>query len=344
MSKPTIVIKFGTASITKPNGEINEPTILEIARQVALLHQQYNIVLVSSGAVGAGKHFVRDYAGDIAQRKAAAAIGNPLLLGIYAKFFSAYGIPIAQSLCERQHFANRSQFLQLKETYQELWNNGVIPIANENDVVSSLELKFSDNDELATLIAVGFEAEALLFSTSVGGLLDRSGQIVPLVADLNADVLGLANDSKSSLGLGGMVSKLTFARLATRMGIKVIIFGISTPEGILKALQHQTGTVFVPQEANLSARQKWLASGSLVTGQVQIDAGAAKALLNRKSLLAVGIITILGSFEQGEVIEILNEAQVPVAVAKAKVSSDILSPHLKKQNFEVANADDIVLL
>jgi glutamate 5-kinase len=344
MSKPTIVIKFGTASITKPNGEINEPTILEIARQVALLHQQYNIVLVSSGAVGAGKHFVRDYAGDIAQRKAAAAIGNPLLLGIYAKFFSAYGIPIAQSLCERQHFANRSQFLQLKETYQELWNNGVIPIANENDVVSSLELKFSDNDELATLIAVGFEAEALLFSTSVGGLLDRSGQIVPLVADLNADVLGLANDSKSSLGLGGMVSKLTFARLATRMGIKVIIFGISTPEGILKALQHQTGTVFVPQEANLSARQKWLASGSLVTGQVQIDAGAAKALLNRKSLLAVGIITILGSFEQGEVIEILNEAQVPVAVAKAKVSSDILRPHLKKQNFEVANADDIVLL
>ena len=167
---------------------------------------------------------------------------------------------------------------------------------------------------------------------------------MPLVPDLNAEILGFADDSKSSLGLGGMVSKLTCARLATRMGIKVVIFGISTPEGILKALRHETGTVFLAQEANLSARQKWLASGSLVTGQVQIDAGATKALSSRKSLLAVGVTDILGSFEQGEVIEILNDAQLPVAVAKAKVSSETLRMHLKKQNFEVANADDIVLL
>ncbi|MFN8357136.1 MAG: glutamate 5-kinase [Spirosomataceae bacterium] len=344
MSKPILVIKFGTASITKPNGEINEPTILEIVRQVAALHQQYHIVLVSSGAVGAGKHFVNAYKGEIAQRKAAAAIGNPLLVGIYAKFFSAYGIPIAQSLCERQHFANRSQFLQLKETYQELWANGVIPIANENDVVSSLELKFSDNDELATLIAVGFEAEALLFSTSVGGLLDKEGKIVPIVEHIDSSVLGLADDSKSSLGLGGMVSKLTFARLATRMGIKVVIFGVNTPDGILKALNQQTGTVFAAQESNFSARQKWLASGSLVTGQVQIDAGAVKALQKRKSLLAVGVMQILGAFEQGEVIEILDSHQLPIAVAKAKESSEVLVHKLKTQNVEVANADDIVLL
>lgn len=344
LSKPILVIKFGTASITKPNGEINEPTILEISRQVAALHEHYNIVLVSSGAVGAGKHFVKQYKGEITQRKAAAAIGNPLLIGIYAKFFSAYNIPIAQSLCERQHFANRSQFLQLKETYQELWANGVIPIANENDVVSNLELKFSDNDELATLLAVGLEAETMLFSTSVGGLLDASGQIVPTVEQIDAQILGLADDSKSSLGLGGMISKLTFARMATRMGIKVIIFGIHTPEGILKALKHETGTVFVPQVANLSARQKWLASGSLVMGQLHVDTGAVKALQSRKSLLAVGVKKVSGEFDKGEVVEILDENQVAIAVARTKESSEVLGQNLKKQNVEVANADDIVLL
>lgn len=344
MSKPILVIKFGTASITKKNGEINEPTVLEIARQVAVLHDAYNIVLVSSGAVGAGKHFINNYKGEIAERKAAAAIGNPLLLGIYGKFFSAFGIPIAQSLCERQHFANRGQFLQLKQTYQELWRNGVIPIANENDVVSNLELKFSDNDELATLIAVGFGAEALLFSTSVGGLLDAQGQIIPVVERVDAQTMAFADDSKSATGLGGMVSKLTFTRLATQMGIKVVIFGMTTPEGIIKAVRQQTGTVFYPQEVNHSARQKWLASGSLVTARLLVDAGASKALLARKSLLAVGVVGIEGHFDEGEVVELLDNEGNALAVARVKYSSQQVATNLKTQNFEIANADDIVLI
>ena len=344
MSKPILVIKFGTASITKQNGEISEPTILEIARQVAVLHQSYNIVLVSSGAVGAGKHFIKNYKGEIAERKAAAAIGNPLLLGIYSKFFSAFDIPIAQSLCERQHFANRGQFLQLKETYQELWKNGIIPIANENDVVSNIELKFSDNDELATLIAVGFGAEALLFSTSVGGLLNAQGEIIDTVAQVNAQTMALANDSKSATGLGGMVSKLTFTRLATTMGIKVVIFGVNTPEGILKAVRQETGTVFSPQVVSHTARQKWLASGSLVRARLWVDLGASKALLARKSLLAVGISKIDGDFDESEVVEILNPEGYVLAVARVKHSSIEMAKNLKTQNFEIAHADDIVLI
>ena len=157
-AKSVIVIKFGTASITTASGGINEKIIAEIARQVAELQPYYSIVLVSSGAVGAGKEFLKNFKGSLIERKAAAAIGNPLLLAVYGKYFQKYGISIAQSLCERHHFANRNQFLQLKETYNELWKNGIIPIANENDVVSNLELKFSDNDELATLIATGFGA------------------------------------------------------------------------------------------------------------------------------------------------------------------------------------------
>lgn len=316
----------------------------EIAKQVAAIHAQYNIVLVSSGAVAAGRQYLKEYSGTISERKAAAAIGNPQLLNRYAHYFSAYGIPLAQSLCERRHFSERNQFLQLKKTYEELWANGVIPIANENDVVSDLELKFSDNDELATLIAVGFGATQLLFSTSVAGVLDKEGRIVPQIDVIDEEALGLADKKKSSLGLGGMVSKLTFARLATRMGIEVVIFGIRTPDGIPLATEGKTGTRCLPQPCSMPARKKWLASGSLVTGRLQVDAGAEQALKKRHSLLAVGVKAVLEKFERGEVIEIVDEQEQVIAVARAKVASGALKAGNRMQNTEVAHADDIVLL
>ncbi|MDI9870971.1 glutamate 5-kinase [Flectobacillus roseus] len=344
MSKPVLVIKFGTASITHKSGELNEAVLQEIARQVAILHQDYHVVLVSSGAVGAGKGFIKEYKGTITERKAAAAIGNPLLLAKYTNYFSQYDIAIAQSLCERQHFANRNQFLQLKETYQELWDNGIIPIANENDVVSNLELKFSDNDELATLIATGFGASALLLCTSVGGLLDDQKQIIPFVEQIDEKILGFVDTDKSALGLGGMVSKLNYTRLATRMGIKVVIFGMNKPDGIIEAVAENIGTVFAPQEASLTARQKWLGSGSIIAGNVVVDAGAVEALNKRKSLLAVGITAVDGEFERGEVFEILDQSTHVIAIARARESSVVIAQNLKTQNFEVANADEIVLL
>ncbi|HXH99124.1 MAG TPA: glutamate 5-kinase [Sphingobacteriaceae bacterium] len=344
MTKPILVLKFGTASITTPYGELDEQVIKDIARQVASIHKQYHLVLVSSGAVAAGKKFLKNYTGTLSEKKAAASVGNPLLLNKYSQYFLPYGISIAQSLCERHHFSNRHQFLQLKKTYEELWASNIIPVANENDVVSNLELKFSDNDELATLIATGFGASLLLFSTSVPGVLDKAGKVISELDTKDKAVLSLANKEKSASGLGGMTSKLTFARLANLMGIKVVIFGIRTEDGILDAIQGKTGTVCMPQERNLSARKKWLASGSLVIGRIQIDAGACKALQNRRSLLAVGIKNVLTGFEEGEIIEIIDELNNAVAVAKAKVSSKSLDGNLKVQNMEVAHTNDIVLL
>jgi glutamate 5-kinase len=344
IQKPILILKFGTASITQKNGEPDETIIAEIARQVAILHTDYQIVMVSSGAVGAGKHFIKNYTGEIAERKAAAAIGNPLLLNIYAKYFSKYNIQIAQSLCERQHFGNREQFLQLKETYQELWANDIIPIANENDVVSNRELKFSDNDELATLIATGFGAEIMMICTLTGGLLDKEKNIIRKIENIDNQILSLVDNSKSALGSGGMASKLTFTKLATRMGIKVIIFGMEEPDGILNAIAGEAGSEFLPQEVNLSSRNKWLASGSLTVGTLQIDTGAAKALLKRSSLLAVGIKKVKGEFEIGEVVEIIDNHGEMLAVARTKVSSIELAENLKTINYEVANANDIVLI
>jgi glutamate 5-kinase len=154
----------------------------------------------------------------------------------------------------------------------------------------------------------------------------------------------LANDDKSSLGLGGMISKLTYTQLATRMGTRVVIFGMKSVDGILKALDNQNGTVFSPQEVALNARQKWLASGSLISGKVQVDSGAVVALENRKSLLAVGIKKVIGNFEKGEVFEIIDEKKTVIAIARARENSEVISENLRTQNFEVANADEIVVL
>lgn len=342
--KPILVLKFGTASITTKDGNLNEPIIQTICEQIAQLHRHYHIVLVSSGAVAAGKKWINEFSGELTQRKAAAAVGNPLLLNTYAQYFAPHGIPIAQSLCERHHFANRHQFLQLQRTYQELWENNIIPIANENDVVNNLELKFSDNDELATLIAVGFGADVLLFSTSVPGVLDTDGNVIPEIKLFDAQTLQLARKEKSAVGLGGMTSKLTFARLATQMGIKAVIFGLNVENAISKAIEGKIGTVCWPQDCQISARNKWLASGSIISGKLQIDAGAEKAILKRNSLLAVGVKQVLQHFEVGEVFEILNENNEPIAVAKSKVNSTILIGDAKLQNQEIAHTDDIVLI
>ena len=344
MKKPILVIKFGSASITTANAEVDERIILEIARQVAQLQAQYNIVLVSSGSVAAGKKFLPNYSGTLVERKAAAAIGNPLLLGIYSKYFQPYKIALAQSLCERQHFANRHQFLQLKQTYEELWRNQIIPVANENDVVSNKELKFSDNDELATLIAVGFGAELILYTTSVPGVLDANNQVIPRFALIDKSVLSLARTDKSSVGLGGMTSKLNFARLANQMGIQAVIYSMQQENAILKAVRGETGTVCERQQKKVSSRNKWLASGSLIIGEIRIDQGAEEALINRKSLLAVGVLEVSHLFESGEVFQILRADRSLLAIAKAKIDASLLLEPKKLQNVEVAHADDIVLL
>ncbi|MBL1409964.1 glutamate 5-kinase [Sphingobacterium faecale] len=343
MKKPVLVIKFGSASITT-DGEVDERIVLEIARQCAVLQSTYNIVLVSSGAVAAGRRFIPRYTGTLEQRKAAAAIGNPLLMRIYSTYFKPFRIALAQSLCERHHFSNRGQFLQLKSTYETLWKNNIIPVANENDVVSNKELKFSDNDELATLIAVGFGAEQLLFSTSVPGVLDDKGNVIPLIEIIDKDALALARKEKSTVGLGGMTSKLNFARLATQMGIQAVIFSMQTPDGILKAISGETGTVCLAQKKKVSSRNKWLASGSLIAGLVKVDQGALQAIQQRKSLLAVGIAEVVGEFEAGEVFQIADREGVVQAVAKAKIDSVALKKSDTKKNIALAHADDIVLL
>lgn len=345
MQKPLLILKLGTSSITHSDGHVNDALLNSIAAQCKGLQQDYRLLIVSSGAVGLGRKRIVSYSGKLSERKAAAAIGNPLLMQHYATAFGAVGIQTAQTLCERSHFSNRTHFLQLRQTVDTLWQNDIIPIANENDVVSDHELKFSDNDELATLMAVGFGAEVLLIGTSVDGVMDKQGQVIPEIRTFTNDIMSLATRVRSEFGLGGMISKLTFARLASRLGIRVVIFSSETVDGIQRALNGQVGTTCFPKSSSPDARKKWLASGSIVSGRITIDAGAGKALNNRKSLLSVGVTSVDSSFERGEVIEIyVEDIHWPLGVGRARLSSEELVKQMAKADQLVAHADDIVLL
>lgn len=343
MQKPVLVVKFGTAVITNREGVIDQKVIRKAAAEIAALSKTYNIVLVSSGAVGSGRSFFKKYKGTVSERKAAAAVGNPMLIQLYHKFFSRHGITVAQALCERHHFSNRRQFLQLKETFGEFWQNDILPVVNENDLVSNAEIKFSDNDELATLMAIGFNAEHLIICTSAGGLLDRTGAVIPMVEKIDATVLGYVSKEKSGMGLGGMLSKLTSTKQATRLGIEVTICGLDTPDALSRAVAGKNGTFFRAQSSDLKARQKWLASGSITLGSIYVDKGASKALHNRKSLLTVGIKKLSGSFVAGEVIQLIDEDEAIIGVAKTRLSAGDIGKQLTAKNVIAAHADDIVI-
>lgn len=341
--KQTLVIKLGSALLSKQDGSTNSAVIRKIADEIATVSADYRIILVSSGAVSSGRRFLKEYKGTLTERKAAAAIGNPILIELYRKQFARHHITVAQALCERHHFSNRNQFIQLKNTFEAFWKNGVLPIVNENDLISNNELKFSDNDELATLLAIGFNAQKLILCTSSKGLLNKEGNIVSVVQAINTEIYSYVTKEKSSVGLGGMLSKITFTRLATSLGIEVYMTGLNGSNPIQKTLEGKQGTCFKAHRSTLKDRQKWLLSGSVTVGQIHIDEGAEKALSGRKSLLTVGIKRIIGEFNAGEVVQLMNADNIIIGVAKTRMSSKEIHMLRSSKNQMAAHANDIVL-
>ena len=338
-----MVIKIGSSVIADAEGNIDSGVMQKIVSEVAGLMKAYRVILVSSGAVSSGKIYLKNYKGKLIERKAAAAIGNPLLIREYGQRFAGYNITVAQALCERHHFSHRSQFLQLKETIAELWTNEVLTIVNENDIVSDHELKFSDNDELATLIAVAFNAEVMILCTTAGGYRDDNGNIIPSVDSIDGKALAYLRTGTSPFGTGGMASKLTFTRLATSLGIKVVMCGIEEEHAFTRAIAGTTGTSFKAKQSTLKDRQKWLASGSITIGSVLIDRGAYEALINRKSLLAIGITKVQRPFSAGEVVELIEQQEGIIGVAKMRLASTELETQTKLKNVMAAHANDIVI-
>lgn len=315
LSAHTWVVKVGTSVLTGPDGILDPARIGHLAEQIcAVMATGRRVALVSSGAVGAGigRLGLRGRPDNLRQLQAAAAVGQAYLIRAYDECLRQHGRSAAQLLLTHEDFDSRPRYLNMRNTLTALFDYDAVPIINENDTISVDEIKFGDNDRLAAMVTNLLRAPLLVILSVVDGLYKDDpgpggeGEVVPLVANLDDDVLGLAGDSRSSLGTGGMRSKLQAARLVTHAGGSVVIASGKKPEPLTRILAGETvGTLFLARGATQTARKRWIGLTARPRGRFVVDAGARKALeAGNKSLLAIGVVAIEGEFGKGDVVSV----------------------------------------
>lgn len=331
MNFKNAVVKIGSNVLTDANGLLDVFRIRHLTAQVAALRKKgMRLTLITSGAVAAGRSSVQ-LPGDydvVSSRQVYASVGQVLLMNTYAGFFAGHKMHCSQVLVTKEDFRDRQHYLNMQNCLNTLLENGIVPIINENDVISVTELMFTDNDELAGLVATMLDAGKLILLTNVDGIYDGnpalpSSRVIRSV-EFGDDVTGFISAEKSNFGRGGMATKCSIARKVAALGISVHIAN-GKKENILTDIfkGENTGTVF-QSKRNASSAKKWIAhSESSVKGSVLIDEGARKALLSEKptSLLPVGILKITGSFEKGDLIRIVDKAGTPLGMGKAQYNS-----------------------
>ena len=313
-----VVVKVGSRAIVQP-GRFDA-----LAAQIAeLRHAGHGIVLVSSGAIALGcRHLglpARPRA--LPQLQAAAAIGQPLLMAAYTQAFARHGLTVAQVLLTHADMADRTRYLNIRHAIDALDDGGAVTIINENDTVSTEEIEFGDNDQLASMVAALVAADLLVLLTDVQGLLDDNKQRVSLVDDIET-VKRFVWQENNGVSLGGMGSKLAAATRALQRGVPVAIAG-AAETNVLPSLVAgaDVGTLFLPVGARLASRKHWIAFTLKARGTLVVDDGAARALAEHKrSLLPAGITEVRGSFHAGDAVAI--ERADGSAVARGLVRYD----------------------
>lgn len=313
-----VVVKVGTAVLS--NGrDLNLDVLDNLVEQLSVLSGQgRRVVLVSSGAVGAGRTALRKLPGapeavGLSGKQAAAAVGQGRLMHLYDNAFSRRGLLTAQVLLTRDDLKNRTRFLNIRNTFSELLSWGVIPVVNENDTVSVNELKFSDNDNLSSLLVNPLEADLFVNLTSIGGVLDANplenpeARIMPCIEDIRALNLDSLCGGKSAEGTGGMYSKLLSAHRVAQLGVPTAILPGREADVITRLFAGETlGTWVRPERRTVSRRKYWLAYQADPQGTLVLDAGAADAVRHHgKSLLPGGITDVQGGFEAGALVRLV---------------------------------------
>lgn len=327
-----IVVKVGSALLTRSvegEGRFLDAIVFElIARQVdRLLENGKEVVLVSSGAMAAGS--MQLGSGTIPKRiqekQAYAAVGQPHLMHHYEEVFRPKGRLVAQVLLTHEDLTHRKRYLNSKRTLETLLELGAIPIVNENDTVAVEEIKVGDNDTLSAQVAALIDADLLVILTTVDGLL-KEGKVIPEVRQINDEIYSLAGGPGSSIGIGGMVTKIEAAKLAGTMGIPTVIAS-GLKSSVLSRIMdgEEVGTLFLPQPQRLAKRKHWLAWTQKSCGEVVIDDGAVNAITKRgKSLLPTGVVDIRGEFERGDAITIVSQRGKEIALGLSEYSSSEL--------------------
>lgn len=347
-----VVVKLGTGVLTDSRKQPDQAQIEQLVGQIAEQRQAgRELVLVSSGAVGAGMG-VLGYdrrPSDLADLQACAAVGQSRLMSLYEKLFHAFGLSVAQVLLTHDDLEHHERHLNARNTLVTLLRHGVVPIINENDVVSFTELKFGDNDKLSALVASLLPADLLVLLTTVDGVIENYGKanakIVSTINGIDEKIERMAGGTDSDLAVGGMASKIQAAKIAVRSGIPLVIASGKRKQTLARVLAGQDeGTLFVPQTTRLRGRKRWIAFFHHPKGTLFVDAGAKKALReNNKSLLPPGIARCEGEFEAGEVVRIcdLNGTEFARGIAGFG-SRQIQTRELKR--VEVVHRDNLVVL
>jgi glutamate 5-kinase len=316
LSARTWVVKVGTSVLTRADGGLDPARIGHLAEQIsAVMAAGRKVALVSSGAVGAGigQLGLSRRPENLSQLQAAAAIGQSYLIRAYDEGLRRHGRHAAQLLLTHEDFDSRSRYLNMRNTLTALFEWDAVPIINENDTISVDEIKFGDNDRLAAMVTNLLQAPLLVILSVVDGLYrtdpgsdPADGQVIPLVPNFDDEVLGLAGSSRSTLGTGGMRSKLQAARLVTQAGGSVVIASGKKADPLTRILAGETvGTLFLARGQTQGARKRWIGLTARPRGYYVVDAGARRALeTGTRSLLAIGVVEVVGDFEKGDVIGI----------------------------------------
>ncbi len=360
-----VVVKLGTGVLTSGVGQLDEPRIAAICTQIASLRREgTEVIVVTSGAIGLGmgRLGLAKRPREVTKKQACAAIGQSLLMQTWQRGFDPHGLVAAQVLLIHDDLRIRSRYVAVRRTFEQLFDYGAVPVVNENDTVSAAEImaKFGENDTLAAMVASLVQAQHLVILSMAPGLVDLkgTGRVVPVVARITPEIEAMAGGTTSETAVGGMVSKLAAARLATKSGCGVFIASGAEPDVLFKLFRGpSTGTFFVPSGLPMESRKRWLAWFQRPTGTIRVNAGALKALREGgKSLLAVGVTGAEGEFAADEIVNVAGPdgavfargqaafaaGEIPVAAGKSTDELRALFPGRK--HLEVVHRDNLVLL
>jgi len=338
-----IIIKIGSNVITRADGLPDVERITHLVNQIAEIKKKgKEVILVSSGAVASGRSLitVTDKYDAVATRQLLASIGQVKLINTYSHLFEKFDILCSQVLVTKEDFRDRLHYLNMRNCLELLLQHQVVPVVNENDVVSVTELMFTDNDELAGLIASMLNAQALIVLTNVDGIYNGDPKlpgsaVITEVEGSGIDFSSFVSSGRSQFGRGGMITKSTIAHKVAQLGIAVHIAN-GTKENILTDVLDDkvVHTSFVANK-KASGKKKWLAhSENAATGVVQVNEGAKTALISNKasSLLPIGVVSIVSDFKKGEIIKIVDEHNKIIGLGLAEYGADKAREWLGQKN------------
>jgi glutamate 5-kinase len=318
-----VIIKIGSSLLVeRDTGRLHRRWLESLAGEVARLRSRgQQVILVSSGAIALGRRYLGMPAGQrkLEELQAAAAAGQIILAHAYQDLLNAHDIKVAQVLLTLDDTESRKRYLNARNTLETLLELGVVPVINENDTVATQEIRYGDNDRLGARVAEMVSADCLVLLSDVAGLYDADpsrhpeARLIPEVREITPEIEALAGLSSTEFGSGGMITKLIAARIGLHAGCATVIASGKRLEPLRAVEDEEPCTWFIPERSPLAARKQWIAGTLRPRGHVVIDEGAEKALAAGRSLLAVGVVAVEGSFERGDAVTIRNSGGREIA-------------------------------